>query len=303
MKKVVIAGGTGFIGTELSSHYQKNGYQVFVLTRGVSKVQNNIQFIHWDGTTMSSWVSVLEGAETLINLTGKSVDCRYTDTNKKLILSSRINATKILGEAINKLNNPPKLWINSSTATIYKHSLTKPMTKTNGDIGNDFSMTVAKKWEEAFYSSITPKTRKVALRISLVLGKIDGVLPVLKKLTKFGLGGHHVTGKQKFAWIHIQDLLCVFDFVSSNENLTGSINCTSPNTITNFDFMKSLRRVLDVHIGIPTSKLLLEIGSFFLRTEPGLILKSRYVYPERLLDSGFDFQYKNIDEALKDLIN
>ena len=302
-KKVVIAGGTGFIGTELSNHYLKNGYQVFVLTRGTTKVQNNIQFIHWDGCTMSSWVSVLEGAETLINLTGRSVDCRYTKRNKNLILSSRINATKVLGEAITTLKSPPKLWINSSTATIYKHSLTKAMTEANGDIGNDFSMIVAKKWEEAFYNSITPKTRKVALRISLVLGKNGGVLPVLKKLTKFGLGGHHGTGTQKFAWIHVQDLMRVFDFITEDTEITGPVNCTGPSTITNKEFMKSLRNSLGVLVGIPTPTLLLQIGSFFLRTEPELILKSRYVQPQRLLGYGFNFRYKNIIAALEELLD
>ena len=175
-KKIVIAGGSGFIGTALANYYTSKGFDVIILTRGVSKSQDGTSFVPWDGNTLSTWVSTLEGAEILINLTGKSVDCRYTDKNKQLILSSRINATQILGEAINLLKSPPKLWINSSTATIYKHSLTKANTEANGTIGNDFSMTVAKKWEDSFYASKTPRTRKVAFRISLVLGDTDGVL-------------------------------------------------------------------------------------------------------------------------------
>jgi uncharacterized protein (TIGR01777 family) len=301
-KKIVIAGGSGFIGTALANHYTSNGFDVIILTRGVTKSQDGTSFVHWNGNTLSTWVSALEGAEILINLTGKSVDCRYTDKNKQLILSSRINATQILGEAINILKSPPKLWINSSTATIYKHSLTTANTETNGTIGNDFSMTVAQKWEDSFYSSNTPRTRKVALRISLVLGDTDGVLPVLKKLTQIGLGGHHGSGNQKFAWIHIHDLIRIFDFVSGNDTITGSLNCTSPSTITNYDFMKSLRKTLNVKFGIPTPKLLLEIGSFFLRTEPELILKSRFVQSERLLNYGFIFRFTKITKALKNLI-
>ena len=300
--KIVIAGGTGFIGKAIVQHFFKKNYEVIVLTRGTSKMLDGINYQQWDGRTAGNWVAFLEGAELVINLTGKSVNCRYTEENKQLILSSRVDATKILGEVIKQLNNPPKLWINSSTATIYDYSLTKPMTEDNGDIGHDFSMSVAKAWEQAFFSAETPRTRKVALRISLVLGKNEGVLPVLTKLTRLGLGGYHGNGKQKFAWIHIEDVIRVIDFVRDNE-MEGAINCTSETNINNRHFMKALRKTLKVPFGIPTPSLLLKIGAVIMRTESELILKSRFVQPKRLLDKGFQFKFTNIEEALNNLIN
>jgi len=177
------------------------------------------------------------------------------------------------------------------------------MTEENGEIGNDFSMNVAKAWEEAFYSSSTPSTRKVALRISLVLGKKEGVLPVLTRLTKLGFGGKHGSGKQKFAWIHISDLLQVIDFIQTNTQFEGAVNCTSPETIDNKGFMKALRKTVRAPFGISTPKWMLVIGTFFLRTEPELILKSRFVYPKRLLDAGFNFKFDNVEQALYNLIN
>ncbi len=247
-----------------------------------------MQYLNWDGQTKSHWVSALEGAETLINLMGKSVDCRYTETNKRRILSSRVNATRVLGAAINTLDQPPQLWINASTATIYKHSMNKPMM-------------VASKWEHSFYDCATPLTRKLTPRISLVIGNSGGVYSVLNQLVKLGLGGKHGTGKQKFAWIHIQDLLAVIDFIIGNEAITGSINVTAPETSTNELVMQELRMVNGRSIGLPTPKFLLEIGSFFLRTEPELILKSRYVSPKLLVKAGFTFRYPNIQEAIRQL--
>lgn len=271
------------------------------MTRGHAKKANGITYLNWDGKTISNWVSALESAETLINLTGKSVDCRYTKVNKNLILSSRVDATQVLGKAIGSLTHPPPLWINASTATIYKHSLYKSMTEKNGEIGNDFSMTVAQKWEHSFYACVTPRTRKVASRISLVLGNSGGVYAVLNKLVQLGLGGKHGSGKQKFAWIHIQDLIRAFDFIIHNERVCGSVNITAPQTSSNEIVMQELRNIHGKQIGLPTPTFLLKIGSFFLRTEPELILKSRYVYPELLLIAGFTFRYPNIQKSIYQL--
>jgi hypothetical protein len=303
MKKLIIAGGSGFIGKNISQHFKDKGYSVIVLTRGSSKIRNEIQYLFWDAKTLGSWTTELEGADLVINLTGKSVDCRYTATNKKEILNSRVDSTKIIGEAIENCKIPPKLWINSSTATIYRHSLDKPMTEENGEFGNDFSMNVAKAWEDAFFTSPTPSTRKVALRISLVLGKNEGVLPVLKRLTKIGLGGKHGNGKQKFAWIHIADLIRIIDFIEANNDQEGSINCTSPESIDNKHFMQTLRNTVSATFGIPTPKWMLVIGTFVLRTESELILKSRFVQPKRLLDAGFIFKFDNVKQALHNLIH
>jgi len=239
-KKIIIAGGTGFIGKAISTHYLDKGYDVVVLTRGETDTSNGIIYRHWDGKSKGNWIKLLESSELLINLTGKSVDCRYTKKNKELILSSRIDSTQVLEEAIKELVKPPSLWINASTATIYKHSLNVPMTEKTGDIGNDFSMGVAKAWEKTFFKNDIPYVRKVALRMSLVLGKEEGVLPVLKQLTKFRLGGFHGNGKQKFAWLHIHDLIRIINWVEKNE-IEGPINCTSNGELTNKQFMKALR--------------------------------------------------------------
>lgn len=299
-KRIVLAGGSGFIGKAIANHYLNKDYEVIVLTRGNSHQLNGINFQQWDGKTLGEWQQFINGAELIVNLTGKSVNCRYTEENKRLILSSRVDATKILGEAINNVDSPPQLWVNSSTATIYDYSLTKPMTEEEGDIGSDFSMSVATAWEDAFFSSHTPKTRKVALRISLVLGKGEGVLPVLTKLAKLGLGGYHGNGKQKFAWIHIDDVLGIIDFANEN-NIEGPINCTTDTTINNKQFMAALRQSLGVSFGIPTPKFAMELGAVIMGTESELILKSRFVKPKRLLDSGFTFKFTDIEKALVDL--
>ena len=300
-KKITIAGGSGFLGKAISNHFLNKGYEVVVLTRGNSSLNHNIHFQHWDGKTLGDWARKIEGSQIIINLTGKSVDCRYTEKNKAEILSSRVDSTSVLGKAIEQLTNPPTLWLNSSTATIYKSSFDKRMTEENGEIGDDFSMNIAKAWEKAFFESKTPETRKVALRISLVLGKNEGVLPVLTRLTKFGLGGYHGNGKQKFAWIHVKDLIQIIDFIQSEKTFDGVVNCTSPSDINNREFMKALQSSLNVPFGIPTPKPLLEIGSFFMRTETELILKSRFAYPKRLLDNGFQFEFKDVEKALIDL--
>ncbi|MBL4625800.1 MAG: TIGR01777 family oxidoreductase [Flavobacteriales bacterium] len=300
MKKIIIAGGTGFIGKCLAQHFKAKGYQTIILTRKYSDVQKNKDYLLWDGKTIGPWASELENADVVINLSGKSVDCRYTDANKKLILDSRVDSTTIIGQAINECNKPPKLWLNSSTATIYRDSTDISMSETNGEMGNDFSMGVAQAWEKALNESSTPNTRKIALRISLVLGK-EGVYPVLSRLTKFGLGGYHGNGKQIFAWIHIEDIIRIVDFTIVHEQLEGPINCAAPETITNRQFTKTLRKTLNIPFGIPTPAPLLEIGCFLLRTESELILKSRYVEPQRLLDNGFVFRFKTAEQALNDL--
>jgi len=298
--KVVIAGGSGFLGRELADHF-KGENEVVIFTRGASKVLDNIKFVQWDGSTIGDWRNEMEGVELLINLTGKSVDCRYTDENKKEIIRSRVDSTNILGEVVETLKNPPRVWLNSSTATIYRYSEDKEMDEENGEIGNDFSMNVAKAWEEVFYASNTPKTRKVALRISLVLGISGGVYPVLRRLAKFGMAGKMGTGKQRFSWIHIEDLLRAIDHIIENEDIEGPVNCTAPEIPANGEFMKGLRKSLKVPIGIPQPKILLKIGGFIIRTESELILKSRWVIPKKLQEQGFKFQYSDPESALKNL--
>lgn len=299
--KIVIAGGSGFLGGELANFFKEQGYDVVIFTRGESRNKDGFQFVHWDATTLGDWTSELIGCDTLINLTGKSVDCRYTEENKKEIIRSRVDSTSILGEAIESMEYPPKTWINSSTATIYRHSEDKAMTEENCEYGDDFSMNVAKSWEQAFNASNTPQTRKLALRISLVLGKSGGVYPVMRRLAKFFVGGKMGSGRQVFAWIHIDDVKNLVKFCIENEGISGPVNCTAPNPPTNKGFLKMLRKSLKVPFGLPTPKFLLKLGGAIIGTESELVLKSRWVLPEKLIQAGYKFQYENPEDALENL--
>jgi len=299
--KVIIAGGTGFLGGELTKHFSSKGDEVIVLTRSEKPPTDSARYVQWNGRMIDSWVEELEGSELLINLTGKSVDCRYTEKNKTEIMRSRVDATTILGRAIEQAIIPPRLWINASTATIYRYSTDQEMDEYTGEIGSDFSMSVANAWEEALYRSHTPKTRKVALRISLVLGESGGVYPVFKRLAKFGVAGKMGSGKQRFAWIHIKDVLRIVDFIHEKENLEGAVNCTAPDVPTNAEFLRLFRNSLGVSIGIPQPKWLLKIGAILIGTESELILKSRWVIPLKLKDEGFVFKFDTPEKALNDL--
>ncbi|HRG48776.1 MAG TPA: DUF1731 domain-containing protein, partial [Leptospiraceae bacterium] len=210
--------------------------------------------------------------------------------------------TRILGEAILKCKNPPELWINSSTATIYRHAQDRPMTESGGEIGSGFSVGVATQWEKTFFDFQLPKTRQVALRMAIILGKEGGVMTPFKNLVRFGLGGKQGDGKQMFSWIHIEDLFGIIQFLKSNKNMIGAYNCSAPNPVSNEILMRSLRQAMNVKFGLPSPKFLLEIGAIMIRTETELILKSRWVIPERLTKAGFQFQYSTIDKALENIL-
>lgn len=301
IKKIILAGGTGFLGQAIIDRFSKLGAEIIVFTRGSNHKVGNTNYIHWDGKTVGEWTKQLEGADVLINLTGKSVDCRYNEKNKAEIISSRVNATKILGEAINKTNNPPKVWLNSASATIYRYAEDKPMDEFTGEIGTGFSVEVCKIWEKTFTEISNPKTRKIIMRISMVMGKGGGVLPVMTKLVKAGLGGKMGNGKQFISWIHEEDFLNAMEFLIQNEQASGAYNFAAPGPIPNKEFMALMRKQLNVKIGLPAMKWMLEIGAFFIRTETELILKSRRVVPTRLLKEGFVFKYPTVEETLKDL--
>ena len=301
--KVLIAGGSGFIGKHLAQHFIEKGDQVVVLTRRASHDKDGVKYLQWDAKNLGEWSKELNTTDLVINLTGKSVNCRYTEENKKEILSSRVDSTNILGQAIEQCATPPKLWLNSSTATIYRHSEDLPMTEDNGEMGDDFSMTVAKKWEEAFYSSDTPSTRKIALRISLVLARDGGVMPPFINLVKWGLGGAQGKGTQKFAWIHIEDFVRIVDFLVLKEHISGPVNCAADSDIDNAEFMREMRYAFNRPIGLPAFTWMLEIGAFLMGTETELILKSRWVKPLKLLKNGFTFAYPTIDKALVQIAN
>ena len=297
MDTILIAGGTGFLGQVLESYFTDKGYHVNILTRHPKKTNHT----YWNAKDLSDWTKVLEHTDILINLTGKSVNCRYTESNKKLIHDSRIDSTHALGLAINLCDAPPKVWLNMSTSTIYEDSYSKEMTETDGDIGDDFSMNIAKAWETAFNSITTPKTRKVILRTSIVLGQNGGAFIPLKKLAQFGLGGKQWHGKQKVSWIHEADFARSVHFLILN-NYEGTFNIVSPKPTTNMHLMKTLRNALKIPFGIPQPKWLLEFGAYLIGTETELVLKSRNVIPKKLIDKNFEFNYVRIEDAINTLI-
>jgi len=293
IKKIVIAGGTGFIGKYFKYKFQSLGYEVFIISRQKPHIQ-------WQDK--GGIVAALENSEMLINLAGKSVDCRYTEMNRSEILLSRTRTTQALGEAILQCTNPPQLWINSSTATIYRHAEDRSMTEDTGEIGTGFSVNVAKSWEQSFFNFQLSKTRQVALRTAIVLGKNGGAIKPLKNLVRFGIGGKQGNGKQMFSWIHIEDVFNIVLFLQSKNNLEGVFNCSSPNPIDNNTLMKSFREKMKMKIGLPSPKWLLEAGAVFIRTETELVLKSRWVVPGRLLKEGYNFKFPLIDPALENLL-
>jgi uncharacterized protein (TIGR01777 family) len=302
LDKLVLAGGTGFLGQRIIDHFRHTVRQIIILTRSESRKQGNLQYVNWDGRSLGDWARMLEGADVLINLTGKSVDCRYTEKNKKEIIRSRVDATHILGEALRTLKAPPALWMNAASATIYRHAEDKPMDEHSGEMGEGFSVEVCKAWEEAFEKTETTGTRKVILRLSMILGMSGGVMPVMKKLVSLGLGGKMGSGRQYISWMHEADLINALEWIIERQELSGPINLSAPEPLTNKQFMETMRRILKKPFGLPAPAWLLGIGAFFIRTETELILKSRRVVPERLLRSGFKFRFTRAEQALSDLL-
>jgi uncharacterized protein len=293
-KKIVIAGGTGFTGQYLNKKFTAAGYEVSIISRNKSHV-------NWDNASLI--IEALENTDMLINLAGKSVDCRYNEKNKKEIYDSRIDTTKILGEAIVNCKHPPPLWINSSTATIYRHAQDRPMTESTGEIGSGFSVNVATNWEKTFFDFKLPQTRQVALRMAIVLGNTGGVIKPLKNLLRLGLGGKQGNGKQMFSWLHIEDLFRIITFVQQHTELSGVLNTAAPNPVSNKTLMQLLRKNMGIAFGLPTPVWLLKMGAVIIKTETELILKSRWVIPERLSAAGFQFQYPEMDMALKNILS
>jgi uncharacterized protein (TIGR01777 family) len=309
--KVVIPGGSGQVGTILARHLHAAGHAVTVLSRSPRPAPWPTD--HWDGLTLSpSWTSLLEDADAVIHLSGRSVNCRYNAANRREIIESRVLPTLLLGRAIEHAKRPPKLWMNASTSTFYRHALDREQDEFTGERGGselgapdtwNFSIDVARRWEEAFYSSTTPATRKVALRSSMTMSPdAGGVFSVLSKLVRMGLGGSEGSGKQYVSWIHDQDYCRAVDFIIANPQILGPVNLTSPYPLPNRDFLRDLRRAWGVPFGLPATAWMLEIGAFLMCTETELILKSRRAVPTLLLQSGFQFEFPRWPKAVADLV-
>jgi uncharacterized protein (TIGR01777 family) len=308
MKRIVIAGGTGFLGRALSACFRERKREVIILTRAPNPTAAEPLEVGWDGETIGQWTAALEGAEALINLAGRSVDCRYTRRNRAAIFNSRIDSTRVLGQAIASCKNPPSAWLNASTATIYRHSIERAWDE-SGEIGatpeasDQLSIDVAVAWERELESARTPRTRKAALRTSMVLGCArNSVFPVLRRLVRLGLGGRLGSGKQYVSWIHELDFCRAIEWILNNESLSGPINICAPNPLPNSEMMQILRQACRQPFGLPSAVWMLRMGAFVMRTEPELVLKSRRVLPSRLVASGFTFVLPKFEQAAADLV-
>ncbi|MCP5521254.1 MAG: TIGR01777 family protein [Verrucomicrobiales bacterium] len=305
--KIILAGGSGFLGSVLSEYLATKDLEVVILTRRPKTRGGPVREVHWDGANLEDWRAELEGARALINLAGVSVNCRYHARNRRRMLDSRLSSTRVLGEALGQCRNPPPVWLNSSTATIYRHTF-GPAWDEEGVIGgcaeakDAFSVHIATEWERVFNEAPTPLTRKVALRSAMVLGHAgNSVLPNLLRLSRLGLGGTLAGGRQFVSWIHQEDFVRAVAWILDHEELAGPVNLAAPNPVTNTEFMSVIRRVCRAPFGLPSPRWLLEIGAFLLRTETELVIKSRRVVPGKLLAGDFVFRYPRLPAAIKAL--
>jgi uncharacterized protein len=296
--KIILAGGSGYLGQMLARHYQSIADDIVILSRVKKEAVQNVRTVVWDARSPGDWINELTGADVLINLTGKNVNCRYTDANQKEILQSRLESTAVLGQALRQVDRPPSLWIQAASATIYRHAEDRGMTEESGEIGDDFSMNVCRQWEAACREQSTPQTRKVVLRIAIVLGNGGGAFPRLKNLTLVGLGGRQGNGRQWVSWIHEKDVFNIIEWIRKEKQAQGVYNCSAPSPVTNTQLMKILRHVYQRPWGLPTPSWLLSMGAWLIGTEPELILKSRWVLPERLLREKFSFEYPDLTDAV-----
>jgi uncharacterized protein len=307
-RKIVLPGGSGFLGKLLATYFQNLDWQVIILTRRPNKIALPATVVEWDGRTVGPWRRELEGATALVNLAGRSVNCRYTTRNRERILASRIDSTRAIGQAIAAGAMPPKVWLNSSTATIYKHSIDQPMDEVTGVIAatpeakDAFSIGVATAWEREFDAALAPGVRKVALRTAMVLDTESGtVYRVLRRLVRLGLGGPMASGRQYVSRIHELDFCRAVHWLIEFSDLSGPTNVAAPCPVTNRELMQALRSACGKPFGLPATRWMLGIGALLLRTETELILKSRRVVPKRLLEDGFEFQFPTIRPAIDDL--
>ena len=302
MKKIVLPGGSGFLGKALAAFFAERGWEVVVLSRhGRACVGGRC--VTWDGETLGDWAGEIDGAAAVINLAGRTVNCRYDAKNRAEICESRLRSTRVLGEAIALATTPPGVWINSSSATIYREARDRAMDEETGEIGDGFSVDVCAKWERELTSAVAATTRKVALRTAIVLGPgAGGAFSPFFNVVRLGLGGRLGDGGQYVSWIHLDDFCCAADWIITHEELSGAINCAAPNPVPNADFMRELRQASGRRLGLPATRWMLEIGAFALRTETELLLKSRRVVPGKLLASGFEFRFPELGPALADLV-
>ncbi|WP_406418191.1 TIGR01777 family oxidoreductase [Streptomyces sp. NBC_01614] len=306
--KIVIPGGTGQVGAVLNRALSSAGHEVVVLTRRPTRDGE----VYWDGETLGPWAAAIDGSDVVINLAGRSVSCRYTAPNLQAMMDSRVHSTQVVGEAIASAARPPRIWLQMSTATIYAHRFDAPNDEATGIIGGSepdvpdywaYSIDIARSWERAQEEADTPHTRKVALRSAMVMSPDrGGVLDMLLRLARLGLGGPVAGGGQYISWIHDRDFVRAVEFLIEREDLVGPVNIAAPEPLPQRAFMRDLRSASRVPVGLPATRWMAEIGAFALRSDTELLLKSRRVVPGRLLDAGFAFEYARWPEAADDLV-
>jgi uncharacterized protein (TIGR01777 family) len=307
--KIVIPGGSGQVGTMVARAFHGEGHEVIVLSRRSRSTP--WQTVQWDGVHAGAWLNSLDGADVLLNLTGRSVNCRYTAGNRREIVDSRVTSTRVLGQALAKLRRPPHVWLQASTATIYAHRYDAANDEVTGIIGGDeigapdtwrFSIEVARAWEQAFDEVSLPGIRKVTLRSAMTMSADrGGVFDALLALVRRGQGGRMGDGRQFMSWVHELDFIRAVHWLIAHDEFEGIVNVASPNPIPNKEFMQVLREAWGIRVGVPTAQWMLELGALLLRTESELVLKSRRVVPRRLLERGFVFAYPHWSDAARDL--
>lgn len=310
--KVVIPGGTGQVGGILRRALSARGHEVVVLSRHPGELEPGVRHRAWDGRQLGDWAAEVDGADAVVNLAGRTVSCRYTAENLRQMMDSRVESTRVVGQAIAQAARPPKVWLQMSTATIYADRRDAPNDEASGVIGGrepgvpdywEYSVRIARRWEAAQMEAVVPDTRRVALRSAMVMSPDrGGVFDVLLRMARLGLGGPVAGGGQYVSWIHDRDFVGAVEFLLDREDLSGPVNLAAPGPLPQHELMRVLRRAWGRRFGLPATAWMAEIGAWALRSDTELLLKSRRVVPGRLLDAGFVFEYPKWPEAAGDLV-
>jgi uncharacterized protein (TIGR01777 family) len=297
MKRIILAGGSGFVGQALAPVLLASGCHIVVLGRGGARYEEGVEYLQWDGRTLGDWASAIDGAEAIVNLTGKNINCRDTAHSRREIISSRVDSVRALGDAIRQCATPPKVFVQASGVGYYGDTGNRAVDE-DAPHGTDFPAEVCRRWEEAFESLDLAATRKVVLRLGVVLGRTGGALPMLAKLTRFFLGGAVGNGRQFISWIDVADVVRMFVAAIEQPELTSVFNATAPTPVTNSEFMRELRRVLHRPWTPPVPVPLARVGAWVMGTEGDLALLSNRCVPRRFSEHGFRFQFPNLRDAL-----
>ena len=302
MKRIILAGGSGFIGQALAPVLLANGYHVVVLGRGAARREAGVDYLQWDGRTLGDWANAIDGAEAIVNLTGRNINCRHTAENRREIIRSRVDSVRVLGDAIAQAAAPPSVFVQTSGVGYYGDT-GDHIADEEAALGSDFTAEVCRQWEGAFNALNLPATRKIILRLGVVLGREGGALPVLEKLTRFFLGGAVGSGRQFMSWVHLADVIRMFGAAIEQTELTGVFNATAPEPVTNSDFMRELRRALHRPWSPPVPAPFARAGAWVMGSDGDLALLSSRCVPRRFLEHGFQFQFPNLRAAFADLFS